>query len=459
MKRSTAIIVLLTVITLGLVPGCEYIMSPTNQPPKAYINEIAPSPSVQGEAVRFSGYGTDVDGQVVAYRWRSDRDGQLSTAKEFETVSLSVGEHTVTFVVQDNNDAWSTEATMVIKVVAGAAAPARINKFVASPPTITPGETVTLSWDVSNAPAVTIDQGVGTKPPVGSTTVSPAGSTTYRLTADGGGSTATASVTVTVQQPELEIVFFNAEPDEVPSGDVSRLTWKTIGATEVKILPVIGVVAAEGQINVTVTGESTHTFVLIATDGDDTVVAEVDIQSYLMTPTLHTLTVDTVLNESGYVRSTGVPWANYIYVGDDNNDVGIQGFVSFDISEIPDDAVIVNVTVDLSVHESTYGTPFDDLGCLRAYVHNYGTLDGGDYYNGSATGSIGRWCNQSEMDTKNGGLTSGFKEALQHRVGHDRFQIRLQFTDSVSDGDGKNDLVRWFASALPSMTVRYYSSE
>lgn len=459
MKRITAVFGVLAIAVLAFVPGCEYIMPAVNQPPKAYINEVTPAESIQGTVVKFSGYGTDVDGQVVAYRWRSDRDGQLSAAKEFESSTLSVGAHAIYFMVQDNNDAWSAEVRKDIKVDAGAPVPAKINSFTASPATITLGESVTLSWDVSNAASVSINQGVGTKSPVSSVAVAPDVTTTYTLTATGGGSTATASVTVTVKPPVLDIVFFHADPEEVPSGGVSKLTWKTTGATEVKILPVIGVVQPAGEINVTVTGETTHTFTLTATDGSQVLTAKVEIESYLEMPNHYTVTVNTVLSESGYVRSTGTPWANYIYVGDDNNDIGIQGFVSFDISGIPDDAVITGVVVDLSDHHSTYGDPFGDLGCLRAYVHNYGTLDGGDYFTGTTLGAIGRWCDQEQVDTPGGGLITGFKDALQDRVGQNRFQIRLQFNERESDNDGNNDLVRWLGSALPTMTVQYYSYE
>ncbi|MCK5584897.1 hypothetical protein KAJ02_02385, partial [Candidatus Bipolaricaulota bacterium] len=90
-----------------VLPGCSYILPQSNQSPQAYIDEASPMESMTGEVVSFSGHGTDVDGDVVAYRWRSDEDGELSSMKSFTTSSLSAGEHIVFFKVQDNNDAWS----------------------------------------------------------------------------------------------------------------------------------------------------------------------------------------------------------------------------------------------------------------------------------------------------------------------------------------------------------------
>jgi len=447
--------VFLLLVALAVLPGCSYLMPFSNQAPRAYINAITPSEATQGDMVRFSGYGTDVDGQVVAYRWRSDRDGQIGTLAEFETSALSVGDHMVFFMVQDNSDTWSTEVSASVKVLPVVSAPARVNSFSASLTTIPAGDSVTLSWNVSDATAIAIDQGIGTVSAIGSVAVTPGVTTTYKITATGGGSTATSQVTVTVQEPVLDIVFFSADPESVPSGSVSMLTWKTTGATEVRILPVIGAVAAEGDVNVTVIGNQTHVFTLTASNGTTTLTAEVEVESYLVMPDEHEITLTADIDESGYVRSTGAPWPSYIYVGDDNNNVGIQGFVTFDISGIPSDATIVSVEVDLSDSASTYGDPFDDLGCLRAYADNYGALGGSDYFDGNPLGAIGRWCSQNEVDTPGGGLTTDFKEALQERVGADTFQIRLQFSDDETDDDNNNDMVRWSGTDLPRLTVKY----
>ena len=447
---------ILALCSLVLLSGCSYIMPQSNQPPRAYIDVASPSEVVAGEEVSFDGHGTDADGQIVAYRWRSDRDGELSPKQSFETSSLSVGDHMVFFKVQDNNDAWSAEVRSAVTVLPAITGPAEVDSFTASPTTIAEGGSATLSWSVSDSIDVSINQGIGEVEPTGSASVSPASSTTYTLTAEGGGSIASAQVTVTVEAEELDIVFFEADPEEVPSGGGSTLSWEVAGATEVSILPIIGEVDPAGSEEATLTGEQTVTFTLTATNGVDTLTATVEVESYLEMPDSYTVTLEAEIGESGYVRSTGEPWEEYIYVGDDTNDIGIQGFISFDISDITEDAMIAGVVVDFSDYNSPHGKPFLDLGCLRAYVDDYGTLDGGDYVDGRTTDSIGYYCDFDDFDPHD---DDDFKDALQDRVGEDRFQLRLQFRDDETDGDGNNDLLRWAAGYLPELIVHYYSYE
>ena len=74
-----------------------------------------------------------------------------------------------------------------------------INSFTASAASITLGKSVTLSWSVTNATSLSLNQGVG--PVTGSSvSVTPAatGTLTYVLTATNSTGSATASVTVTV---------------------------------------------------------------------------------------------------------------------------------------------------------------------------------------------------------------------------------------------------------------------
>ena len=73
-----------------------------------------------------------------------------------------------------------------------------INSFSADSPSITAGESSTLSWSVTDATSVTIDNGVGTVALSGTTTVSPITTTTYTLTATNTAGSVTATTTVTV---------------------------------------------------------------------------------------------------------------------------------------------------------------------------------------------------------------------------------------------------------------------
>ncbi|RCV64105.1 PKD repeat-containing protein [Methanophagales archaeon] len=98
----------------------NYEANPTNNQPTAIIDSITPDTAEQGKAtVSFTGHGTDTDGTVATYNWRSDVDGQLSTASSFgkPASELSVGTHTIYFKVQDDKGAWSTEVTKDLTIM------------------------------------------------------------------------------------------------------------------------------------------------------------------------------------------------------------------------------------------------------------------------------------------------------------------------------------------------------
>jgi len=60
------------------------------------------------------------------------------------------------------------------------------------------GASSTLSWSVTDAVSVTIDNGIGSVALTGTTVVNPTITTTYTLTATNGAESVTESVTVTV---------------------------------------------------------------------------------------------------------------------------------------------------------------------------------------------------------------------------------------------------------------------
>jgi len=190
--------------------------------PAAFIDRISPSSLNWGESVSFSGHGTAASGSITAYRWRSSIDGDLSSMANFDTTQLSPGKHIVLFSVQDSSGNWSQETQGTVNLITEAAAdtgdtgdagspspdtgsgapaptPPVINNFNAAPASITAGSSSTLSWNVGNAVAVTIDHGVGSVGLTGTRTVSPATNMVYTLTAANTAyfSQATAQVTVT----------------------------------------------------------------------------------------------------------------------------------------------------------------------------------------------------------------------------------------------------------------------
>jgi len=85
-----------------------------------------------------------------------------------------------------------------------------IISFSADVTTITEGDSATLSWEVTEATAVTIDPGIGLVDLTGFISVSPAATTTYTLTATNScgqllsPSTRTAMVTITVNPAIVE---------------------------------------------------------------------------------------------------------------------------------------------------------------------------------------------------------------------------------------------------------------
>ena len=193
-NNGIAVFLPVLLIMAIVIPGCSL-----NQPPTAYIDSIVPGEATQGEAVAFTGHGTDSDGTVVAYRWTSSSDGEIGTSASFTTSSLSVGSHTISFRAQDNNGAWSANVTATVIVTEAIPEPV-ILSFDADPGTINPGGTSTLSWEVTGAATVHIDQGVGDVALSGTRDVSPGETTIYTLTATNEAGSVNATVQITVEE-------------------------------------------------------------------------------------------------------------------------------------------------------------------------------------------------------------------------------------------------------------------
>jgi len=91
--------------------------------------------------------------------------------------------------------------------------PPIIISFIAEPAAITEGESSTLSWTVTNATVVTINQGIGdVDPSTGSYDVTPMETTVYTLTAFNNAGSSSTNVTITVS-PSLVEQTLTIQPD------------------------------------------------------------------------------------------------------------------------------------------------------------------------------------------------------------------------------------------------------
>jgi peptidoglycan-associated lipoprotein len=88
-----------------------------------------------------------------------------------------------------------------VKVEAAAPPAAPTISFSAEPSSIERGQSSTLTWNVSDATSIAIDNTIGTVQASASRRVFPGSSTTYTLTATGAGGAKTATATVNVTEP------------------------------------------------------------------------------------------------------------------------------------------------------------------------------------------------------------------------------------------------------------------
>ena len=97
-------------------PETTTILQIDNSLPNATIISVTPGAVLQGEPVIFNGTGVDARGAIIAFSWRSSLDGLLSDQARFTTSGLSVGNHTLYFAVQDDENAWSEEVNVTLLV-------------------------------------------------------------------------------------------------------------------------------------------------------------------------------------------------------------------------------------------------------------------------------------------------------------------------------------------------------
>jgi serine/threonine protein kinase len=143
-------------------------------------------------------------------------------------------------------------------------------------------------------------------------------------------------------------------------------------------------------------------------------------------------------------------------VGDTSGDLAVQGFATFDLSLIPNNATITAVKLDLSSFSTSPGptsNPFS-LGCLRVYEQNYGSLDGSDYFAGGASGALWRFCDAGQLsDPAQQAADAGGIGVIQNGVGIDKVQLRFQFNQTATNNNHVPDLLQVAPKLIISFTT------
>ena len=156
-----------------------------------------------------------------------------------------------TYLLTATNDCGSVTRSITVRV----RIPPTVDSFTRNPSTIDEGGSSLLSWETSDATAVSINQGVGTVPINGSVSVSPTVTTIYTITATNSDGTDTETVTVTVT-PTLAlptIDSFSVSPSSIVLGSSVTVSWQTTGATSVDVT------AAGSSISGLLDGSATYT--------------------------------------------------------------------------------------------------------------------------------------------------------------------------------------------------------
>jgi PKD repeat protein len=213
---------------------------------------------------------------------------------------------TRTYQLTATNAGGTVSRTVTLEVLPPEPPPS-IGFFLASPSSIAPGASSTLTWSVTGAATVSLiaDTGSGPGPVTGSSyTVSPTATTTYTLiAANTAGITVSQSVTVAVVTPAPAIPSFTANPAVIDRGGATTLSWSVQNAETVSIAG-IGVVSGN---SVTVSPSATTTYTLTASNAAGTVSANVQVAVNVPLPVVQSFAVSPATITSG--QTAALTWS------------------------------------------------------------------------------------------------------------------------------------------------------
>jgi hypothetical protein len=166
---------------------------------------------------------------------------------------------------------------MVIEISKLAGGPA-ITSFSADLVQIDPGGTTVIAWSTTGADSVRLTGGGVPVGPSGQMQQSPAQTQTYTLTAAGGGTWVSQSVTVVVTR--VQILSFSADPPQIALGGTATLSWTiTNGATAFIDPGHVPINAASGRLDVSPASSTINTLTAQGAGGAVGMPAAVDVMA------------------------------------------------------------------------------------------------------------------------------------------------------------------------------------
>jgi len=206
----------------------------------------------------------DTDGDGVCDPWVAESGKQQEYANVCRGIDLCPYE-----VGPRENKGCPVQETKV-------EAPAPIILFTATPDVVQKGNSVTLTWQVTNATSVSID-GIGDVQASGTRKMKPTENTVYTLTAVGEGGTQTATADVEIAAGPLPVILFTASSESVQIGQPVTLKWQVTNATEVSISGGIGKVQLKGSKQLKPTETTNYTLTAVGEGGTQTETVSVEI--------------------------------------------------------------------------------------------------------------------------------------------------------------------------------------
>ncbi|MFW6324170.1 MAG: DUF6531 domain-containing protein, partial [Desulfovibrionales bacterium] len=204
------------------------------EPPTVTLS-AAPASVLQGGSSTLSWSSTNAESLTI-------NQGVGSVASSGSTTVTPTS--TTTYTITATNPVGTVTDQETLTVLESPAASLSVE-----PVSIPENTSAELTWRTENAESVTIDNGIGSVDSSGTLTVSPSGTTTYTLTAEGPGGTATDSALLTIVAPQ-PTVHLSADKSSILEGEPVSLTWESENAERAEITPGIGSVPVNGSIEI-----------------------------------------------------------------------------------------------------------------------------------------------------------------------------------------------------------------